>query len=748
MPCVGITARNRVGALYALAFLVAASLPAQPPKTDENQVLRRVRIDDVIAEVSDSLSNGYKSATRSFRSIPGLTSIVDDISSVGGFQYHDFSSETLLTELYRRAEAGAPGQGEKLLAYLYRHGAKEYGSFVTEPAFESVRKVAAELPSDFNGSFLRFASAEAAQGVKISSPVLEAAVTQLAYAYGDGNLPHLRSIALRAFENPNFSFERAVAESKSTRDAIARMFDSGLPPPSAEVAGERLMRETLEHNGAARESRAFVQALEELRGQLGLEKLGSEQRAYVTQEDGIPSRTEQRTVATQKGLPWKVSKPGKADLLQIANQSPAANQKVAGRMQRSAQEYSNYNSVSVTQPPDTPTSPGGPAGGGGGGGGGGGRPKGPGSGSGSWEATTYSTTRPPSSYTSRTGGAPPVSSSYRGAIRSARAGRGVAVGATVSSSANKPVSAAWLANQEDGRFGRFVVQMPSDPQGQNVVAASRTIFEDSFYAAVSVLAGGHYGSTAFREGHVLIVMSMDPFAKSASAEQLEKQLMELAKRAESVDEGDLSGQIALIMEAERLQQEYASLPRKVVVHPALYGRELAWSAVRADFWLNDRAGLSKEGSLVNGGRPMPQELLDLDLDGASTWQYFERDSKVVISGAQAVKQIVVRSTGPEAAFKTSDRSHFSLSMFGQESDDTTHEPARRKDLEVSLQPMLDWLATNHHDFMRLNDFSEALSLLRWLQKNKVTTLLIDMNGEPPLIATPNQVVIGEGPKIE
>jgi hypothetical protein len=33
--------------------------------------------------------------------------------------------------------------------------------------------------------------------------------------------------------------------------------------------------------------------------------------------------------------------------------------------------------------------------------------------------------------------------------------------------------------------------------------------------------------------------------------------------------------------------------------------------------------------------------------------------------------------------------------------------------------MLDWLSTNHHDFMRLNDFSEAFSLLRWLKSKDV-----------------------------
>jgi hypothetical protein len=62
--------------------------------------------------------------------------------------------------------------------------------------------------------------------------------------------------------------------------------------------------------------------------------------------------------------------------------------------------------------------------------------------------------------------------------------------------------------------------------------------------------------------------------------------------------------------------------------------------------------------------------------------------------------------------------------------------------------MLDWLATNHHDFMRLNDFSEAFSLLRWLKKANVAHILVDMDGEGPEIATPDRIVIGDGRRWE
>ena len=68
-------------------------------------------------------------------------------------------------------------------------------------------------------------------------------------------------------------------------------------------------------------------------------------------------------------------------------------------------------------------------------------------------------------------------------------------------------------------------------------------------------------------------------------------------------------------------------------------------------------------------------------------------------------------------------------------------------LEAAVQPMLDWVSTNHHDFMRLNDFSESFSLLRWLGGNKIAPILIDMDGEDAEIATPDRIVNGEGPRV-
>jgi hypothetical protein len=63
-----------------------------------------------------------------------------------------------------------------------------------------------------------------------------------------------------------------------------------------------------------------------------------------------------------------------------------------------------------------------------------------------------------------------------------------------------------------------------------------------------------------------------------------------------------------------------------------------------------------------------------------------------------------------------------------------------------MQPILDWLATRHHDYMRLNDFSESLTLLRWLQSLHVQVKIVDLAGERPRIVAPDRVDLRSGPR--
>ncbi|HEY0151406.1 MAG TPA: hypothetical protein VGB92_05375 [Longimicrobium sp.] len=189
-----------------------------------------------------------------------------------------------------------------------------------------------------------------------------------------------------------------------------------------------------------------------------------------------------------------------------------------------------------------------------------------------------------------------------------------------------------MANREDGRFGRLIVQLNGGRQAACDRDVSNSLRRQLLSRGVAAV-GGHYGSTAFREGEILALMSMDPFA-TADPEAA----MELEQRAAAFEEhleaarasGDSATVPALLNEYVQLLAQLQQNPRRIVFHPALFGRELAWSPARVDFWFNNLQDLSDEAQLTNGGRPMPSHLISIDFGeaGAGTWQLFERNSDV------------------------------------------------------------------------------------------------------------------------
>ena len=385
---------------------------------------------------------------------------------------------------------------------------------------------------------------------------------------------------------------------------------------------------------------------------------------------------------------------------------------------------------------------------------------------------------------------------YRVATRSARAGRGVSAGGDVQTSITlPPLRAFWLANKQDDRFGRLFVEFSADGGKPGAFGASRVLFADSFYAASSAVWAKHDTEASFREGEILILMSMDPrsqvgdslrnttralllsgltSAERSKLASMQEERAALHAKARSGDGKALYSYLKLDTEIDKAlgsaidrldpgsktkleaaMRELRSL-RGIVIHPAIVGRELAWSAPRIDFWFNRLDALSREAAAMNGGRPIPDTLTKFSIGRASTWQFFEFDSTISLGQAKGrVMPLIVRSRttdghGP-AAPAAATRSHFGVSLFGQKpgpkaikAEDDLY---RQEDLEAQVQPMLDWLATNHHDFMRLNDFSEAFSLLRWLNSRGIQLVVVDMDGQGSAIATPDRVQIDSGPAV-
>jgi len=361
-----------------------------------------------------------------------------------------------------------------------------------------------------------------------------------------------------------------------------------------------------------------------------------------------------------------------------------------------------------------------------------------------------------------------------------------------------PIKAMWVSQRDDSRFGRLYVSLKVPGGDQPVLAASRVMFTDSFRSALAARFGQLGESAQFREGDILVLMSMDPehpvslaysraarsrFVTSAAqglAPDERRQLLEVEKRfaaaastarragrpdaaaVADLAEREADQLIALGLsrlspqQQERTQEAADALSaiRGIVVHPSLVGRELAWSAARVDFWFNKLDALVAEVRKQNPGvltvSPVPALPEDM-----VTWQFYERNSKISLApGNSGVGELVVTSAiGPDSGADPSAarRSHFGVSIFSEvevsgaiRAEDDLY---RRPDIERKVQPLLDWLATRHHDFMRLNDFSESLSLLRWLHRTGIAPAIVDMAGDSTAIATPDRIEIGKGPGV-
>jgi hypothetical protein len=275
------------------------------------------------------------------------------------------------------------------------------------------------------------------------------------------------------------------------------------------------------------------------------------------------------------------------------------------------------------------------------------------------------------------------------------------------------------------------------------------MFADSALAAVDIIWGQHLGRTAFRDGQILILMSLDPFSDTGSgiAEEIEAKLNSLALRYQAAAFSDDAAEMAEVeSELMALGDQANSIPRRLVFHPSLYGTELAWAVARVDFWFNDLQQLREEAEVANGGKTAPDGIFDVDVQGAQTWQFFERDSQISLTGGKG-------KIGSVSVLSNGSLNHYGISMFvfeeqaGLVGNGAELEGRRLEALEVEIQPMLDWLSENHPDFMRLNDFSEAFTIARWAHAADVTPLIMGLNGKPETLAMPDSTIIGRGPKV-
>lgn len=713
---------------------------------------------DVIANLSNSLAQGRDELMGHLARL-GFDANVDPLGRSVGNQLEGFSSSTVVESLYRRAEAQSAGEGDRFLAVLYHGLASNSAAAAADPDFTSLRHFApADL--DLRVHPILFVPPQAIADVSVRAdlpPTLDRAIGKLAQAYSGSGLADARVMLLRRLRKPGFderAFDRSLAETTSNKDALRLIIERGTPPPRAENALRDIMGDMMAHSAAFSVDNEALSIMNDLS-----DGLPPDLQHYAAAEGQLPSRKRQIHAAAQ--------------LHQTGASKPSDTQDILAMIDR-PQDW---------PPPSAPPMPSGPG-------------PGPIAPPPSRLGEAYDT------YVSRTLASPEhpefTPRIFEVARFSARAGRGISVGAKVRSTIEAtPLSAVWLPNRNDDRFGRLFVQFAVPPGAPPLIGASRPMFADSFYSARSA-AWGQYGKEAtYRDGDILILMSMDPQGKlterasQASGELISRALagllspeqqQDLESKAQQLDalreaagqdnnvqaqvqylhlqeqiEEVIESSLAKLSPAQRssLQARAGQLDRTrgIVIHPALVGREMGWTVARVDFWFNQIGLLLKESQTMNGGSPVPASLRDISLQGAETWQFYEKNAVIALGepDGQARRLMVISPSDDPGAVpgSGSTRSHFAISMFGHDAPEGA--PAvedglfRLVAMEKQLQPLLDWLAVNHHDFMRLNDLSESFSLLRWLKTQNVPMTVVDMGGEGRAIATPDRVDLAHGP---
>ena len=686
-------------------FLLLATLwfvAAGPAAAQEKDILRYDLADTVDTLVSE-LSEGAGQGKLTLEALDGSArKAVTEISSGWDYGYATFSARTQTTALFNMAEAVEPGEGNRFIAKLHRKMSDNSAIVRLDPGLQAISREFTDADLDRP---LRFAEARNMTPTDLTRPLptnIEAAVELLARTMAPSGLGTMTTTMQRHLrldrpgETGQRVIDRAILTSTSRKEAIHQVIKAHTPPPGLRQAMRSLMLDVASKNAALGMDTNFGKVLRDL----GEDPPPPELKKFAEIGDSLQSRRSQRS-ATPSGAGIS-STPSDA----------ATRSRIGEILAKGGVEAPGNDGAG-------PFANSGP----------------------SYDANR----RAHSAYGRRTFSSG-VPREFSQAIRSPRAARGIAIGAKLHMPDWKPLAAFWVPAIADDQFGRLAVQV----SGRDRLAVTRFMFADSFEAAVSTLWGKHGEDADYRENELNIVMSMDPESEIAQ-DQRDRILSSAEERMEDLHRKDMGSEspddASFLMELYRIvletKQKLQELPRGIVIHPALHGRELAWSVARVDFWFNDLERLGREGKSISGIMP-PASLADAMAGAAQTWQFYERDSRIeIVEGTGPTDSLRVLSPGPE---------HFGVTLFAFDGSPPNSSAEEVEDgiwllpnEQEQVQPLVDWALKNHPDFMRLNDYADALSVLRWLDLNRADTRLIilDPDGQAERIATPDRVMIGE-----
>ena len=647
-----------------------------------------VRLADFEA-LEGSISQGADAARQFLESVdPGVREQLGVLRGGDDFHYSGFSARTQIEALFNLAEAHQTNEGNRLIAKIYRKASPTSAAVALNPNLQAISRQFSseqiERPLSFARPSSRALLAPLPPQIQDAIDVLSRTVTPSHVGSAvDLFERHLRLGSSE--EAPRTVINRVIMESTNRASVFAGLVRAHSPPPELFRAMHALMLDFAKSNPAFGLTDGIPRAIQGL----AQEDLPDRYRKYDDVEHSLPSRVDQRS-NLGANTPVRVSPDYYAAALMQTTDIPARS------YVKVRETHANYSRRIHSLDDGVPRA-------------------------------------------------------YRTAISSSRAARGVAVGADFKAPSAKPTRVFWLPHDQSPHFGRVAVEVVKG----NRLAASRCLSTDSFESAMSVLWGEHGDEATFRSGEITILVSLDPNS-NVGREQREEIIQQAQSDLENLPRSGIDVYEQLLRAIElRMDAEtrLAAIPRGIVVHPALYGRELAWSAARVDFWFNDLSRVSTEGALLNGGEHMPHEIQNVLSGEANTWQFYERESEIQIVDRSEVAEwanslrVFSRSPRPDSRYEALN--HFAVSLFSFADEKPTAGAEWREeesvwrlvDEERDVQPLLDWAFANHHDFMRLNDFSEALLILRWIRQSGITPIVVDADGTFMPIATPDRVVI-------
>ena len=294
--------RSKAAALSL--FLVAFALITSPQCVLSEAAAPSEMGSQIIGAISDALKKSREEIGKKLSDL-GFGQQVDEILRLDDHPIQSFSPQTMVETLYRRAEAGRQGDGDRFLAVLWNDARKSSAAIDKDPDFEPFRKYKTEQLKE---AFI-FAPLAAGDLTPLK-PVVEKAIGVLSEHYSGGHLARVNGLFLRFLEKPGFNqsrFESALAQSKSTREAIARLLEVGTPPPAKEAALLKIMADTHASSASFAIDPQVLAVMEELS-----QELPSEIEGYRQAEDKIPSwvlQAEEAASISERGKATKKDEP-------------------------------------------------------------------------------------------------------------------------------------------------------------------------------------------------------------------------------------------------------------------------------------------------------------------------------------------------------------------------------------------------------------------------------------------------------